>query len=66
MCIFLQIMMLLELDKKQLATAVVVYFDQLMGAVCTQKMVETFFSVFWLITSEKDNFGVPPQGVDQL
>ena len=36
------------------------YFDQLLGAAHTQKLIELQKS------TEKDNFGVPPQGVDQL
>ena len=55
----------------------VVYFDQFLGAAHTQKLVETFFQPFLNFfvhfkafsvknQQKKDNFGVPPQGVNQL
>ena len=43
--------------------ACVVYFGQLLGAARTQKLVKQLFSKNQL---RKDNFKVPPQGVDQL
>ena len=49
-------------------TSCVVYFDQLLGAAHTQKLVETFFfsrfSTFFENQPKTDN--VPPQGVDSL
>ena len=57
-----------------------VYFDQLLGTVCTRKLVElqklTKKDRYKLKTdknvkkskksTDKDNFELPPQGVDQL